>query len=257
MEMRWSARTLLYGMAVWSCVPFLAPALGDTPELAAVGGTGILGGTVGVVIRLSNDAARVAVAGDLDIRFPHDVVEFHTPVSRSCRIAERLAATHQVGGRVRAPGLLTLAIFARDLSILPLGDGELATCDFHVLPNGNARSAALTIEFAALVDARGEDIPVVATSGAIVIADVTPEPTATVPPADCIGDCNGDTRVTIDELIRATRIALGELAVTACSALDGNGDGAVSIPEIIAAVNSSLNVCQSASRSVGTPCASK
>jgi len=228
------------------CVTLLAaPAYGTTvPELAVVGGAGIPGATVEVVIQLSHDDQSSAVAGDLDFRFPDDVVEFQTPVSMHCSIADRLAATHQVGGQVREPGLLTLAIFARDLEILPLGNGELTTCDFHIRPDAHAASAALTVEFADLVDARGNDIPVNATGGMIGIATGTPQPTATVPPTTCIGDCDGNARVTVDELVRGTRIALGELAITACSALDRNGDGQVSIPELIAAVNSLLGLCQ-------------
>jgi len=41
---------------------------------------------------------------------------------------------------------------------------------------------------------------------------------------DCIGDCNTDQHVTIDELIRSVRIALGELPESAC-AVGGPGIG--------------------------------
>jgi len=55
------------------------------------------------------------------------------------------------------------------------------------------------------------------------------------------GDCNGDGMVTIDELITGVNIALGNLPVTACPAFDTNRDGRVTIEELIAAVNAALN----------------
>jgi hypothetical protein len=198
------------------------------------------------VIQLSHDADNTGVAADLDIRFPTDLVEFHAPVIINCRIAGRLAATHQVAGAVPEAGLVRLAFIPRDLVLLPFHEGELATCDFRILSGADAPSAALTIEFVGLVNEMAEYVPVVGVAGAIVIADVTPKPTATVPPAQCIGDCNGDLRVTVDELVRGTRIALGALPLTACQPLDRNGDGAVSIPELVTAVNRSLGACPAA-----------
>jgi Ca2+-binding EF-hand superfamily protein len=55
------------------------------------------------------------------------------------------------------------------------------------------------------------------------------------------GDCNGDGQVTINELILGVNIALGSLPITDCPAFDTNGDGEVSIDELIAAVNVALN----------------
>lgn len=70
-----------------------------------------------------------------------------------------------------------------------------------------------------------------------------PLPTPTVPPGSCVGDCNGDGAVSIAELIRAVNISLGQAPIGNCSAADRNGDGSVSIAELIAAVNSSLEGC--------------
>lgn len=50
------------------------------------------------------------------------------------------------------------------------------------------------------------------------------------------GDCDGDGTVTIDEIIVGVRIALGDAPPTACAALDTDGTGTVSISELIAAV---------------------
>lgn len=59
----------------------------------------------------------------------------------------------------------------------------------------------------------------------------------------CVGDCNGDGKVAINELIAGVGIALGQQPVSACASLDRNGDGAVTVGELIAAVGSALDGC--------------
>ncbi|HSP98535.1 MAG TPA: S8 family serine peptidase [Candidatus Dormibacteraeota bacterium] len=54
------------------------------------------------------------------------------------------------------------------------------------------------------------------------------------------GDCNGDGLVTIDEIIIGVRIALGDAPAATCAAVDTDGDGAVSIAELITAVGEAL-----------------
>ena len=59
----------------------------------------------------------------------------------------------------------------------------------------------------------------------------------------CVGDCNGDGAVSIDELVRGVGIALGTGDLSGCPAFDTSDDGAVSIDELIAAVNAALAGC--------------
>lgn len=59
----------------------------------------------------------------------------------------------------------------------------------------------------------------------------------------CGGDCDGGGAVTIEELILAVRIALGEATLDGCAAIDADSSGSVSIDELIAAVNSALAGC--------------
>jgi len=61
--------------------------------------------------------------------------------------------------------------------------------------------------------------------------------------AQCVGDCNGDNSVAINELIVGVNIALGSSAVSACPSFDTNGDGSVAINELILAVNNALGSC--------------
>jgi len=49
--------------------------------------------------------------------------------------------------------------------------------------------------------------------------------------------------VTIDELITAIRVTLGEIEVTVCAAADRNGDGMVTVEELVAGVAAALGSC--------------
>ncbi|MCX8073930.1 MAG: Ig domain-containing protein [Candidatus Binatia bacterium] len=59
----------------------------------------------------------------------------------------------------------------------------------------------------------------------------------------CVGDCNGDGEVTVDEVVRGVNVALGGLELTICPAFDRDGDAVVAIDEIVAAVGFLLNGC--------------
>jgi hypothetical protein len=67
------------------------------------------------------------------------------------------------------------------------------------------------------------------------------EPGSVIVETNLPGDCNGDGRVTINELILGVNIALGNLPITACPAFDTDGSGDITIDELIAAVNVALN----------------
>jgi hypothetical protein len=62
----------------------------------------------------------------------------------------------------------------------------------------------------------------------------------------CAGDCNGDGEVTIDELLVMVNAALASGATVACAAGDTNADGEITIDEIIAAVGVALDGCDGA-----------
>jgi probable HAF family extracellular repeat protein len=69
----------------------------------------------------------------------------------------------------------------------------------------------------------------------------TPTPTAT--PLPCVGDCNSDGTVAVNELVVGVNVALGNAAVNGCPSFDASGDATVSINELIAAVNALLSGC--------------
>jgi hypothetical protein len=92
--------------------------------------------------------------------------------------------------------------------------------------DGSARHAAAVLP--QLVDER---------SGAADVVDLT------APTPACVGDCDGNGTVAINELILGVNIALGNQPLSACTAFDPNRDGTVAINELIAAVNNALGSC--------------
>jgi YVTN family beta-propeller protein len=61
-------------------------------------------------------------------------------------------------------------------------------------------------------------------------------------PAACVGDCNGDGQVTIDELLLGVDLALGGQSGT-CSKMDMNDDGRITVQELVKAVDVALHGC--------------
>jgi hypothetical protein len=61
--------------------------------------------------------------------------------------------------------------------------------------------------------------------------------------ADCVGDCDGDDCVTVDELVAGVRMALDLESPLPCVAFD-TGDGRVTIDEILTGVNNARRGCR-------------
>jgi sugar lactone lactonase YvrE len=73
-----------------------------------------------------------------------------------------------------------------------------------------------------------------------VLAAVTPTCRAG---AQCGGDCNGDGQVTVGEIVTMVNIALGNVDISACTAGDANHDDQITVNEILTAVVDALNGC--------------
>jgi hypothetical protein len=72
-----------------------------------------------------------------------------------------------------------------------------------------------------------------------VVVLMLPAPTR-APAQACLGDCNTNLQVTIDELVRGVTIALAQAALSTCPSFDGDHSGAVEVYELVSAVNNSL-----------------
>ncbi len=69
-----------------------------------------------------------------------------------------------------------------------------------------------------------------------------PTPTRTPSDGPCPGDCDGNRRVTIEELIAGVNVALGRTSPE-CAAMDRNDNGQVTIDELVRAVDAALGGC--------------
>jgi hypothetical protein len=68
-------------------------------------------------------------------------------------------------------------------------------------------------------------------------------PTPAGSPRECVGDCDGNGAVIVNEVISGVTIALGRRSVGQCSAFDADASASVEVYEIIAAVRASLAGC--------------
>lgn len=118
-----------------------------------------------------------------------------------------------------------------------------ATPSATATPTGTSTFTLTPLATAPATEGPTENATALATVTDTPVTSASPTPTAT--PMPCVGDCDGDARVTISELIRGVNVALGTAEIAACRSLDRDGDGAVSISELIQAVNTALFGCPS------------
>jgi MYXO-CTERM domain-containing protein len=218
-----TARILFYGGAALVLVAgglrFAIPASAGELEAQLIVGTapGVPGGTASVAISLADDV-NDGVSADLDIAYPTDLVEFIPPVNQNCQVAERISSTHIIAGTIPQPGLLRFTV-TNTQGLEPLGNGEIAVCDFHVLPGVAAGTAALNVDFAELTGAEGM-IPVIGVDGAIIISEATNTPTPTNTPSVIdtpTSTPTGSVVATVTNTVAPTPTATGEISPTATS----------------------------------------
>lgn len=112
------------------------------------------------------------------------------------------------------------------------GGGAFAPAQSSVVSSGPAGVV--------LRDLQGDGLPDAVSAGAdagalSVLRNVTPP--------RCPGDCDGDARVRVDELLAAVGVALGDTPAAVCFAADVRRDGILSIDDLVAAVHSALTGC--------------
>jgi len=72
-----------------------------------------------------------------------------------------------------------------------------------------------------------------------------PQPTPTSTPISCVGDCNDDGAVTVDEILTVVDIALGNVDISECRPGDADHNGRITVHDILTAVHNALNGCGS------------
>jgi DNA-binding beta-propeller fold protein YncE len=63
------------------------------------------------------------------------------------------------------------------------------------------------------------------------------------PQIGCIGDCNRDCHVGIDELVLGVSVTLGQKPIDRCAAMDADSDGKVVVSELVGGVRHALSGC--------------
>jgi hypothetical protein len=119
---------------------------------------------------------------------------------------------------------------------VPIPDGSLLyTCTVTIAADAAPGTYMLTNTFEFALGDNMEALPGTGTNGKITVV---------APPLACVGDCDGNNEVSVDELMLGVNINLGRQALEACASMDRDGDGAVSVAELIQAVRAALEGCQ-------------
>lgn len=66
---------------------------------------------------------------------------------------------------------------------------------------------------------------------------------ATRSSAECIGDCNEDGTVAVNELVTSVDITIGSRDLVSCPSLDSDADGTGAVNDLLVAVDNALNGC--------------
>jgi MYXO-CTERM domain-containing protein len=160
------------------CCALAATGAQATPLLRVDGDIGVPGGTVAAVVALANDPAGEAVAATFAVDFPSPPLAADPS---TCSLAQRLTGTHRLTAAGPLPGMLGLTISPLD-GTPPLGDGDLASCDFGIALGTPAGTAALALVNVAVTNGAGDPVAVDTADGAIVINAPLPTPTVSDTP---------------------------------------------------------------------------
>ena len=113
----------------------------------------------------------------------------------------------------------------------PLPDtAYLFVCTLAIAPDAALGAQPLHCTNAGAASPQGIEIPVTCSDGTLELL--------------CSGDCNGNERVTVDELVAGFRIAQGEMDLDACPSGDADGNGVIAITDLVEARNTLLNGCR-------------
>lgn len=114
----------------------------------------------------------------------------------------------------------------------PILDGvTLFTCTDAIKRTALTQQYVLMCSGAQATDSSAHRVPAACTNGVI---------TVTTP---CVGDCNGDGEITIDELLTGVGIGLGGIPFDQCPAFDADRNQSLTIDELLQGVIDALDGC--------------
>ncbi len=154
--------------------------------------------------------------------------------------------------RYSAPGVVSHTFSPTATSYFAIDGGATEIAGFNQDPNGDfgdwlsvpCPNPRPLVQLAFSCPDQMSDVS--ATSPEGVALDVIGYDVSTSPSAKCPGDCGGSQQVTITDLITCVSIALENQTVSACMACDVDGNGVVTVNELIQAVSAALYGCPGA-----------
>ena len=117
---------------------------------------------------------------------------------------------------------------------------DMTAGDYHLRADSPAIDAGLTA-VAPERDLDGAGRPLDGNGDGMAVVDIGAYEFGAV--TACPGDCDGNHRVTINELISGVNIALANVSLSICEAFDIRADGMLTIDELIRAVSAALLGC--------------
>jgi CSLREA domain-containing protein len=237
--------------------------------------SGAQGSDIRFEARLRTGGATV-VAAQVDVTFdslnipvaPRTDADGLPDCERGAALNQQFIAVYRPQGCVgTACTTVRLFLFGLMEPFTPVPDRSvLYSCRIRIAPGAPLTSYPLTASRIILNDPDGNVVPgAIGIHGAVNVIPApsptttptpsfTVTPTATMTPTSippsatpavpaCLGDCNGDREVTVDEILVLVNIALGAQPTANCPAGDLNGDGEITVDEIIGAVNLALTAC--------------
>lgn len=87
----------------------------------------------------------------------------------------------------------------------------------------------------------------------LLLGDLVGPPVALAQLPACVGDCNGDTAITVDEILLGVNIALGVAPMSTCTPFDVDFSGTLTVDELVSSVDGALRGCLSGPTPTPTP----
>jgi len=137
--------------------------------------------------------------------------------------------------------------YATTTNTVPMSANASSTIETDyegTVPNNGPTAGAMTLELDFVFDDAANTMCTINRPFTINTPTPTSTPTATRTPLPCVGDCDNDSAISIDELVVGVRIALGEVDLTDCPSFDFDMDGEVTIDELLQGVRAALLGCR-------------
>src|SRR5262245_50042513 len=81
-----------------------------------------------------------------------------------------------------------------------------------------------------------------ALSAIVLVAGTSHAQRLCLPPR-CVGDCDGNGSITVEELVRGVGMVLDRVPVSECPSFDDDMDGTVSVAELVRSVSRLIEGC--------------